>query len=218
MAIQIILADSQYLTRAGFRHLFRDHKRIAVAGEATNSDELFHLVKEKHPDIIVFDYHDSEAFSIEDVREVRSMNPKINFVIVTADQEKSNIFQVLSSGVNCILTKNCSEEELISGIQATARNEKFFCNTVLDIILEKHLNDEEEEPDCAPTSLTARELEVVELVGLGISTREIADRLHLSIHTVYTHRKNIMKKLQINSVSEMVLYAVNAGIISREGE
>ncbi|MEM7040732.1 MAG: response regulator transcription factor [Bacteroidota bacterium] len=213
-AIRIIIADSQFLTRKGFRHLFREDDRLEVVGEAANGADLLAKVGIKKPDIVVFDYHNSETFEIEDIGVVRKAYPQTGFLIVTADELKGNIFKVLEYGVSSILTKNCSEEEILAGVRATARAEKFFCNKVLEVILERQLGPEDDEDvSCAPSNLTAREIEIVTLIANGISTKEIASQLCLSTHTIYTHRKNIMKKLNINSVSEMVLYAINSGIV-----
>lgn len=184
-----------------------------MVGEASDTKELEAVVQELKPDIIIFDYHNSESFSIDDICRINNAAPETNFLVVTSESEKSKIFKILECGVNSILTKNCSREEIISAIKSTSRSEKFFCNKVLNVILEKHLGNQEEEENCYPSNLTAREVEIVELVAKGIPTREIADLLCLSPHTVYTHRKNIMKKLRINSVSEMILYAINAGIV-----
>lgn len=211
--VKIVLADAQYLARAGFRQLFSEQENILVVGEAGCLSDLDTVVGKEKADIVVFDYFDSEDYEIEDICKIKTNHPDVRFLVVTADSDKSNIFKVLECGVNSILTKNCSKEEIINAVLATSRKEKFFCNKVLEIILEKHLKGEESEANCAPSSLTAREIEVVELIASGISTKVMADQLCLSTHTIYTHRKNIMRKLGINSVSELVLYAVNAGIV-----
>lgn len=210
--VQIVLADNQDLARAGFRQLLAGHGNMNIVGEAINADELLELARSEQPDIVIFDYHNSETFSIDDICKTTALSPKTQFLVVTAEGNQANIFKILECGVNSILTKHCSEEEIMGAIRSTSRGEKFFCNKVLNVILEKHLAPQEEE-DCFPSSLTIRELEVVELVAQGIPTREIAERLCLSPHTIYTHRKNIMKKLGINSVSEMILYAINSGIV-----
>ena len=211
--VKIVLADAQYLARAGFRHLFRDQEHFLIVDEAASFKQLATVVKAKSPDIVVFDYHDSGDYEIQDICKIKDIAPDTRFLVVTADADKSNIFKVLECGANSILTKNCSREEIINAVNATARREKFFCNKVLDIILEKHLGKEEKDDNCTPSSLTARELEIVGYIAQGISTKAMAEELCLSTHTIYTHRKNIMKKLGINSVSELVLYAVNAGIV-----
>jgi DNA-binding NarL/FixJ family response regulator len=211
--VKIIIADPQYLTRIGFLRLFSERPHLHVLGEAHDSADLRSLVAQHSPDVVVMDLHKGDVFCPEDIKAVRAACPHTRILLVTDDDRKPHIFQALESGVSSILTKNCSQDEIISAVVATARDEKFFCNKVLDILLEKHFPKNEEDPSCAPTSLSAREVEIVGLIAQGIVTRDIADRLCLSPHTVYTHRKNIMKKLQINSVSELVLYAVNAGIV-----
>jgi DNA-binding NarL/FixJ family response regulator len=210
--IRIVLADAQYLARAGYHHLLQQHAQLRVVGEAEDFEELESTVRELSPDIVIFDYHNSDTFEIEDICRVSDQFPEVRFLVVTGEEDKANIFKVLECGVNSIVTKHCSQEEIIAAIKSTSRSEKFFCNKVLNVILEKHLGGNDED-DCYPSNLTAREIEIVELVASGISTREIAEKLHLSPHTIYTHRKNVMKKLGINSVSEMILYAINSGIV-----
>ncbi|HRD83208.1 MAG TPA: response regulator transcription factor, partial [Saprospiraceae bacterium] len=108
-------------------------------------------------------------------------------------------------------TKSCGEQEVSDAVRATVRGDKFFCSKILDVLLEKSLG--RTTATCAPSPLSAREIEVVQLVVKGYIARQIADMLHLSPHTVYTHRKNIMKKLQLQSPAELTLYALQNGII-----
>ncbi len=212
-SVKAVIADAQYLARAGFKQLFSEVEQVDIVGEAATAAQLDTVIDLQNPDLVVYDYYNTNQFSLEDLRRIRKEKPNLQFLVVTSDTDKGNIFQILETGVNSILTKHCSRDEIINAVHATARKEKFFCNTVLDIILEKQLGKEEKEPNCAPTSLTNREVEIVTLVAQGISTRDMADQLCLSTHTIYTHRKNIMKKLGINSVSELVLYAINSGIV-----
>jgi DNA-binding NarL/FixJ family response regulator len=207
--IKIALADAQYLTRAGLKHLLAAQAQLAVVAEATDRAELEEAILSKQPLVVIIDHHNTDQFSMDDIAWLHVAHPQIKILVITDDHEKLHIHQLLDCGVNCILTKHCSPEEIVSAVISTSKNEKFFCNKVLEVILEK-----EEGPDtsCRPSNLSVRELEIVNLVAKGVSTKEIADRLCLSLHTVYTHRKNIMRKLSINSVSEMILFAVNAGI------
>lgn len=212
--VKAVIADAQFLARAGFKQLFDEVEQVEVVGEAATSAQLDTVIALQEPDLVVYDYFNSKHFSLDDLQRIRKEKPDLQFLVVTSDNSKANIFRILQSGVNTILTKHCSREEIINAVHATSRKEKFFCNTVLDIILEKQLGKDEKEPNCAPTSLTNREVEIVTLVAQGISTRDMADQLCLSTHTIYTHRKNIMKKLGINSVSELVLYAINSGMVN----
>ena len=118
----------------------------------------------------------------------------------------------METGISGFVTKECSQQEIVAAIYATAKGEKFFCNKVLELILDKHLQKEEKDK-CLPTDLSVREVEVVQLTASGLNARQVAEKLNLSHHTVYTHRKNVMKKLGLGSVSELTLYAVKTGLI-----
>jgi len=180
-------------------------------GECNNAKEMMSQVTQLNPDLVILDYQNSGHFDVEDIRELKHLSPDTRIMVISSDSNKENIHKVLEYGVLSYLTKECDEDEITNAVLAASKNQKFFCNKILDILLEKHLPKEEE--NCQPTELTTRELEVVKLIVDGISTPEIADKLNLSPHTVYTHRKNLMKKLKINSTSELVRYAITTGIV-----
>jgi DNA-binding NarL/FixJ family response regulator len=123
------------------------------------------------------------------------------------------LFAAVACGVTSFLTKTCDETEIFSAVRAAAKREKFFCSKVLDVLLEKHFPGTD---NCAATELSVRETEIVRLVAEGYSSKDIAKMLFLSPHTVHTHRKNILRKLGIGSTSELVLYAVNTGLVKLE--
>ncbi len=210
-SIRLLLADSQYLIRLGLKSLLARNKHIKIVGESSNTEELLKKVHDLQPDVVLMDYKNSHHFNLEDIKEVKTISPSSKLLIISSDDDKNNIFKVIEYGINSFLTKECSEEEIMNAIVATAKNEKFFCNKILDIILAKHLSKEDD--DCAPTELTVRELEIVGLIAEGHSTKDIAEELCLSTHTVYTHRKNVMRKLNVNSGSELILYAINTGLV-----
>jgi len=210
-SISVFIADSQDLTRFGLRHLIEGEKDLRLIGEAVNSDDLFEAFKTKSPDVLILDYKKAGDFKIGDINKVKSTSPKTNILVISADEEKSIIHDVLEKGVNSFLTKECDQAEIRSAIYATSKGEKFFCGKILEVIFEKHYSKTEEEA-CQPTELTTRELEIVRMVTQGLPTKKIADTLCLSHHTIYTHKKNVMKKLGIKSTSELILYAVNTGL------
>lgn len=207
----IFIADAQYLSRSGMRALIEEDGRFEVVGEGENVTSSLDSLKANEPSVVIIDYNSPGNFAIEDISRIRVLCPNSQIMVVTNDQNKQNIFQSLQYGVNSIITKNCSHSEILNAIEATTKSTKFFCNTILNIILEKHIPQEEE--NCDPSNLSSREVEIVKLVASGVKTKDLADMLNLSTHTIYTHRKNIMRKLGINSVSELILYAVNSGIV-----
>ena len=211
--ISVILADSQYLVRLGLRHLLRGREQFRVVAEATKEQQLLDQIRAHSPQVVILDYNQPENFSHSTVETIKRTAPYTNILIISADNNKKNIYDILELGVNSFLTKACEESEIIDAIRATARGEKFYCTKVLDFLLEKTFSKGDDDESCNATPLTPREVEIVQLIAQGLIAKEIAGRLNLSTHTVYTHRKNIMKKLKFNSVSELVLYAVNMGLV-----
>ena len=212
--IRILIADAQYLSRVGFTNLLASVKDFNVIGEASNSKELLFLTKEHHPDVIIFDYKSEKYFSQEDIQLVKRISPTTNFLVISDDNSKPSIYSAIEKGVISFLTKECDKEEIIGAIYATAKNEKFLCHKVIDIIIEKHLHVNED--NCKPLNLSLRETEIIKLTAKGWAAKTIAEHLFLSTHTIYTHKKNIMKKLKINSSSEMIVYAIQNRLITRD--
>jgi DNA-binding NarL/FixJ family response regulator len=209
--ITVVLADEQHLVRTGLKQVLGQAGNVQIVGEAGDEEELLELIETKHPRIVIMDYNQPDSFQHETVIAIKRSSPNTNVLIISADNEKQSIYRVLENGVSSFITKTCGEEEIIDAVNATAKGEKFFCTKVVDYLLEKSFSKEEE--NCAPTPLTNREIEIVRLIAKGLIAKEIAGELHLSVHTVYTHRKKIMKKLALSSSSELVLYAVNQGIL-----
>lgn len=210
--ITVVLADEQHLVRTGLKQVLGQAGNILVTGEAADEEELIALLtEEKAPQVVIMDYNQPDSFKHETVKHIKKLSPKTNILIISGDNEKPSIYRVLENGVNSFLTKTCGEEEIKDAVVATAKGEKFFCTKIVDYLLEKSFSKEEE--NCEPTPLTTREIEIVRLIAKGLIAKEIAGELNLSVHTVYTHRKKIMKKLAIGSSSELVLYAVNQGIL-----
>lgn len=213
-SISILIADAQFLVRLGLRRLIEGRSSMRIVGEVWNSEDLYEAASKYRPDIVIFDPDEPTNFSISDIAHVRAISPSTNFLVISANTDRVAIFDVLQSGGLSFLTKMCDEDEILGAVVATSKGEKFLCNKVIDIILEKHLP--KEEATCAPTHLTRREEEVVRLTAGGMSAQQVAEKLFLSKHTVYTHRKNIMKKLGVHSVSEVILYAVNNGLVQQD--
>lgn len=207
----IIIADAQYLIRLGLRHLIDSTAHLKILDEVENKNKLAQSLKTHQPDVVILDYNQPIHFGNNSVNEIKKISPNSKILVISADNDKQNIYNVLEQGVNSFLTKQCDEAEIIKAIDATAKGEKFFCNKVLNFLLHRSFGKEEE--DCSANPLSPREKEIVTLVAKGKIAKEIASELNLSTHTIYTHRKNIMRKLKLGSTSELVLYAVKTGLI-----
>jgi DNA-binding NarL/FixJ family response regulator len=205
-----IIADGQPLVAAGLESLLTDKQGIAIVGRVRKGNDLLPLVEKFQPALLVADYNVPGYISLDDIRNAISASSKTNVLILSSDDNKSTILSVLNLGVKGYVTKECSLEEVGMAIQATVKGEKFFCHKVIDIIMEKHLKVE---PEIGIALLTSRETEILTLIAHGKSTVVIAEELFLSPHTVQTHRKSIIKKLNIKSPTEFVIYALDFGLL-----
>jgi two-component system, NarL family, invasion response regulator UvrY len=209
--INIVIADNQNLTVAGLQFLLQDRTDFKIASIIHDPASLASEISRINPGVLIVDYNLPDYISPDQLEKVLSANPQ-NTLVITADDNKTSMMRVVQMGVHGFLTKSCSKEEIVMAIQATARGEKFFCHKVLNMVLEKSHPDIEE-TDCEPTGLTQRETEILKNLAAGFSTKKIADLLNLSPHTVHAHRKNIIKKLNIKSPTEFVVYALDFGLI-----
>lgn len=205
----IILADNQDIAQIALNHIIGKEDDLQLQAIAKNDVELFDFLNTE-TDLLIIDYDQGDAFQINTLKKVNEAFPNLPIMIVSADREDTSILQVVNLGVCCFVTKDCSLEEILDGIYATKRKEKFFCKKILDVVLEDEYGASN---DCNPGNLSERELEIVRYTVEGNTAKQIADKLYLSHHTVNTHRKNIMKKLGIKSSSELAIFAINTGII-----
>jgi two-component system, NarL family, invasion response regulator UvrY len=208
--IDAVIADSQPLTVAGLELFLSEKQAIKVVGKVKKGEQLVELVEKLQPSLLIVDYNSPGYVALDDIRNAMASSSKTNVLILSSDNDKASILEALQLGVKGYITKECSLEEVGMAVQATAKGEKFFCHKVLDIIMEKHFSVAHESE---PTVLTTRETEILKLIAHGHSTQVIADSLFLSPHTVQTHRKSIIKKLNIKSPTEFVIYAMDLGLL-----
>lgn len=197
----------------GLSCILSKSEKLNIQSLVKNSFELSQSIEEKIPDVIILDYLAPNKFCISDIDCIKNEYPQINFVIISSDNDKENIHKILKHEGISFLTKECDEEEIIGAIISSSKKERFLCNKIVNIILEKSTQNDKEE-DCAATNLSNREMEIIKLTAKGLSAKQIADKLYLSLHTVYTHKKNIMRKLKLNTSSELIIYAINNGLVS----
>lgn len=210
--VNIIIADPQLLAREGLKVLIAHRPNMQVVAEADSHNQLDQVLTTHRPDVLVMDYSASDVFSPKDVEHVKDMRPLAEILIISSDLDKDKVKTAMGFGAKGFLTKDCGEMEILGALEATSRGEKFFCNKVLDIILEREDVPSTAGP-CDPVNFTGRELDIVRLMAKGHNAQEIADTLALSVHTVYTHRKNIHKKLGVSNATEVVLHAIRSGLV-----
>ncbi len=203
----VLLADFQFLTRQGIASLINDLDDFNVIDQIEDPKELVASVSKLKPDIVVLDVSDNDTFLIREIEQIKS-NETSSFLIISNSQNRQSVQRLLSMGIKGIVTKNCSEEEITNAIKSVAVGNRFFCNNVLELVVGKDDAD-----DCEPTNLSPREFDVLKLITKGYKTHQIADELHVSVHTINSHRKNILKKLNLKSPAELIVYALESGLV-----
>lgn len=209
--VKVVISDAQFIVRLGIQEVLKMDDQFECIGECSNSNELKKIIAQKNPDIVTIDYNQTGYFSLEDLKYLQENSPETKVLVISEDDHSENIFKALDYGALSFLTKECDQAEILNALVATAKAEKFICHKIIEVIIDKKAKSPKE-VNCKRSQLSFRELEIIQLTAKGLSAKEIANQLFLSLHTVYTHKKNIMKKLKINSSSEIILYAINKGI------
>ena len=212
---KILIADNSYLIREGLRSIITSNSDFKLVGEAETAEELSEKLLLCRPHVLVIDYT-SIYFSIDDILSVRQKFPEVNILAITNPQSRIIISRSIENGVISHLLKDCGKEEIIEAIYSTAKGDKFFCGKILDTVLKEKdasTSQSAEGISCDGIKLSPREVEIIQLVAEGMSNKEIAERLFLSVHTVTTHRKNIMSKLGVNNTAGLVMFAIRQHLV-----
>ena len=214
--MKVIIADSNDIVRVGLRNILSSDKFTQIIGEATNNDDLEEQVKNFETDIVIIDYT-SPGFTIDVIPKILNKQKSIKFIAITPEQNANVVVDALRSGVMSYIKKDCDIPEILSSIKETGAGNKFFCGQILESIQKAELNVDDLDFDsfsCEPVLLSEREVEIIKLIAEGNTNSQIADLLHLSPHTINTHRKNIMGKLGTKNTAGIVMYAVKTNLVS----
>ncbi len=213
--IRIVLADDHNLIRSGLRLLLERQEDLEVVGEAGDGRAAVECVERTGPDVVVLDIAMPLLNGIEAARQIAARFSDVKIVILSMHSDESYVIRALKAGARAYLLKDSAETDLISAVRAVTAGRAFFSPTVSKVLAEDYvrqlrLRDEDDSYEL----LTSREREVLQLLAEGKSNKEVASVLGISLYTAETHRGNIIAKLNIHSVPELILYAVRKGIIS----
>ena len=203
--IKVLLVDDHSLVRRGFRRMLEDEADIVVIGEASNGDEAVQLARELAPQVIVMDCALPGTSGLAATRKILETAPPKAILMLSMHSEDTLVRQALDAGARGYILKSAVDLELATAIRRVAAGE-----IVLDAQLAKPATLRGERN----AGLTARELEVLQLIVNGKSNKEIADDLKLSANTVAVHRANIMETLGIHKTAELVVYAIRNGLVN----
>ena len=200
--ITVLLADDHHLVRRGFRRLLEDDARIDVVGEAADGDEAVRLAAELHPQVVVMDAAMPGTSGMAATRAIRASDPNVAVLMLSMHSEETVVRQALDAGASGYILKNVVDLDLAAAIVRVAAGETVLDQAVIRPILAGERD-----------RLTPRELEVLQLICDGLSNRDIAARLKVSVNTVAVHRANIMSTLGVHKAAELVAYARQHGLV-----
>jgi RNA polymerase sigma factor (sigma-70 family) len=213
--IRIVLADDHQLMRSGIRLMLERESDLSVVGEACDGREAVALAKSLRPDVVVMDIGMANLNGIEAAQQMTQNRPEVAIVMLSMHSDESYVLRALKAGARGYLLKDSAEADLIKAVHAVAGRKSFFSPAVSKVLLDDYVRKlKRSGADDAYDLLTPREREVLQLVAEGKSNKDIANLLNLSVYTVESHRSNLMEKLNLRGLPELILYAVRKGIIS----
>ncbi len=203
--IRVLLADDHSLVRRGFRRILEDDEAIEVVGEAANGDEAIAMTKTLKPAVVVMDVAMPGTNGLAATKRILADDPGVAILMLSMHSEETLVRQALDSGARGYILKNAIDLDLAAAVKRVAAGE-----TVLDPAVDRPASLKGERNH----GLTPRELEVLQLVCSGMSNREVAEKLGLSVNTVAVHRANIMNTLGVHKTAELVVYAISNGLVT----
>ena len=201
--INILLVDDHRLIRDSWSFILNSDPRFTVIGETSSGEEAIEIARNKQPDIILMDVNMTPVNGFEATKQIRKVSPSSKVIGVSMHSMPAYAKRMLQLGAMGYVTKNSSKEEMITAILEVTANRKYICDEVKNILAQQEL----EEGTAAITdmnNLSRRELDIIQLIKEGLSSKEIALQLDISLKTVEVHRYNILKKLNLKNTAALV--------------
>jgi DNA-binding NarL/FixJ family response regulator len=213
--IRIVLADDHTLVRQGLRLMLERELGLKVVAEASNGREALDAVDKCLPHVIIMDLAMPTLNGIEAARQIHLKHPATCIVVLSMHSDESYVLRALKAGARAYLLKDSADTDLINAVKAVTDGKAFFSPAISRVLVEDYVRQlQQKGVEDSYELLTSREREILQLIGEGKSNKDAAQILNLSPYTVETHRSNVMEKLNLHSVPELILYAVRKGVIS----
>ena len=214
MGIRVLVADSQGLVREAICSLLSNEFDMDVVGQAMDGRIAVELAKELRPDVVLVETSMPNLNGIEATWQIVRELPEVKVLALSACADRRSVCEMLRAGASGYLLKRCAYQELVSAIQNVASNRTYLSTHISKLVVDEYLNLTGENGTSAYSVLTSREREVLQSIAEGKRTKLIAMELHVSPKTIEWHRSQLMKKLHIESVAELVKYAIREGLTS----
>jgi len=212
MSVNVLLADDHKIVRDGLRTLIETQGSMNVVAEAENGQKTINLAKELHPQVIIMDISMPDMNGIDATRKITADLPGIKIIALSMHADRHFVIGMLEAGASGYLLKDCAFEELVNAIQTVLANHTYLSPTIADIVVKNYVHKTSGPSVVVSSELTPRERELLQLLAEGMTAKQIASALHVSVKTVETHRRNITQKLGACSVAELIKYAIREGL------
>ena len=210
--VRVVLADDHALVRAGIRKLLESLDGVEIVAEASGGMEVIEHVRAHIPDAVFMDLSMEDMTGVEATRHVKTQFPDVAIIILSMHADGDNITAGLRAGAAGYLLKSAAPMELGMALDAVLAGDRYLSPLVSKRLLENFIDRPRAES--GPTKLSPRQLEILRMLANGHSAKQIAFALDVSVKTVHSHRANLMKRLEIRTVSELVRYAIRTGLVS----
>ncbi len=216
--IKLLLADDHAVLRGGLKTLFNAQPDMEVIAEAANGQEAVVKSQESAPDIVLMDITMPGLNGFEATREIKRQNPAIKVLVLTMHDDESYLYQMFRAGADSYVPKRAADTELLDAIRATYRGEHFIHASMTKGLVDKLRYEEMPRPVTSndKEKLSQREAEVLQLLAVGYTNQQIADKLYLSVKTVETYKARLKEKLGLRGLAELVRYAITIGLLDTE--
>jgi DNA-binding NarL/FixJ family response regulator len=204
----IVLADDHVMFRQGVKRIIEETPGLEVVGEANDGLELLSLLKAQLPDLVLLDISMPHLRGLEATREIKRLYPRVKVILLTMHRTKEFLQQALEAGADGFLLKEDADFELLRAIQTVRGGKKFISTLLSTEMADLALRNQSADPE----PLTPREKTIVKLLVEGKTPKEIADLLYISVFTVRRHRENILRKLNLKKLADLIRYALSRGI------
>ena len=213
--VRVLLADDHALVRAGIRALLEGLEGVTVVAEAGNGSEVLELARKRRPDVVLLDISMPGLGGLEASALLKQELPQVRVVMLSMHANEEYVLQALRAGAVGYMLKDSATAELELALQAVMQGETYLSPPISKQVVEGYVQRVGAEQPAAD-HLTPRQRQVLQLIAEGLSTKEIAYRLELSVKTVETHRAQLMERLQIRDIAGLVKYAIRNGLVSSE--
>jgi len=212
--MKILIADDHAIMRQGLRSLIEGQNGMQVIGEADNGQAAVRLAAELLPDVVIMDVTMPELNGVEATRQIIQKNPNVKVIVLSMHPDRHIVRESLKAGALAYVLKSCLFDELRRALEVAGAGGHYLSPRITDVMIEDYVRGSLEPNASGLDDLTGPERQVLQLLAEGLTVKQIAKQLHMSPKTVDARRRNIMNKVGVSSVAELVKYAIRAGLTS----